>query len=93
MTWKNASKEAAEANYTLVHYSTIMTWYRQMFEITTGDYQFQKSECGASSLEAASPFKEDESLFVQFKSWENSELSSLTIRTAIDWVNTKLLDD
>ena len=66
-------------------------WYLDVHTTTTGDRRFTKSCRGSSSAETISPFAEDESLFIQFKSWARCDLENLTIKRAAEWVNNKVL--
>jgi hypothetical protein len=52
-----------------------------------------RSSRGRLSRSAKSPFSEDESLVVQFKSWARSDLETLTVNIAQAWVNKTLLKD
>ena len=89
-TWKEACIKLSIRNYKNVGWQTIIQWYQDMLTTTTGDLRFTRSFCGKSSSMACSPYAEDESLLVEFKSWAWSDLDKLTIKKAAEWVNKKV---
>eukprot|EP00560_Eucampia_antarctica_P001784 CAMPEP_0197841566 /NCGR_PEP_ID=MMETSP1437-20131217/46256_1 /TAXON_ID=49252 ORGANISM="Eucampia antarctica, Strain CCMP1452" /NCGR_SAMPLE_ID=MMETSP1437 /ASSEMBLY_ACC=CAM_ASM_001096 /LENGTH=157 /DNA_ID=CAMNT_0043451347 /DNA_START=1109 /DNA_END=1579 /DNA_ORIENTATION=+ len=87
LTWNEACVKASHYNYNCIGWRTIMMRYLDVHTTTTGDLRFTKSCRGSSSAETISPFAEDESLLIQFKSWARCDLEHLTIKRVSEWVN------
>jgi len=91
ITWKRCCEVAIEKNYNQIKCArTIMDWYIQLHESNL--LKFRRSEKGRAAYFMKSPFVEDESLTLQFKSWARSNLEHLSVRKAWDFINLKLLN-
>jgi hypothetical protein len=97
ITWLRCCELSAESHFDQYTGRTIMKWYLQLHErqlSKKGDVlKWMRSSRGRTSRSAKSPFSEDESLMVQFKSWARSDLETLTVNKAQAWVNKTLLTD
>lgn len=90
-TWAEACDEAASMNYHTKTGRTVQNWYCELH--ATQQFRFRPSQRGRTSSQAKSPFEEDESLLMQFKSWARSDLEHLNIKKAKAWINNVLLKD
>ena len=79
ITWLECCELAVNKNYNKIKRArTVADWYLQLHE--TESLQFKRSDRGRASYFAKSPFSEDESLMVQFKSWCRVEIEHLTVK-------------
>jgi hypothetical protein len=99
ITWLRCCELSAESHFNQYTGRTIMKWYLQLHErretrkgVGLG-LKWMRSSRGRTSRSAKSPFSEDESLMVQFKSWARSDLETLTVNKAQAWINKTLLKD
>jgi len=69
----------------------VADWYLELHK--TNQMKFCRSTRGRKSYFAKSPFTEDESLMVQFKSWAQQDIEHLTIKKTQEFVTNKLLYD
>ena len=91
VTWKRCCEIAIEKNYNQIKCArTIMDWYIQLHE--TNLLKFRRSKKGRAAYFMKSPFAEDESLTLQFKSWARSDLEHLSVKKAWYFINLKLLN-
>jgi hypothetical protein len=97
ITWLRCCELSAESHFNQYTGRTIMKWYLQLHErretrkgVGLG-LKWMRSSRGRTSRSAKSPFSEDESLMVQFKSWARSDLETLTVNKAQAWINKTLL--
>jgi hypothetical protein len=97
ITWMHCCELSAEMNFNQYTGRTIMKWYLQLHERRDNKNVFvlkwMRSSRGRLSRSAKSPFSEDESLMVQFKSWARSGLETLTLNKAQAWINKTQLKD
>jgi hypothetical protein len=97
ITWLRCCELSAESHFDQYTGRTIMKWYLQLHERPQTKkgviLKWMRSSRGRISRSAKSPFSEDESLMVQFKSWARSDLETLTVKKAQEWVNKTLLKD
>jgi hypothetical protein len=97
ITWLRCCELSAELNFNQYTGRTIMKWYLQLHKRRDNKkvsvLKWMRSSSGRLSRSAKSPFSEDESLMVQFKSWARSDLETLTVNKAQAWVNKILLKD
>jgi hypothetical protein len=54
---------------------------------------FKRSEQGRELWAAKSPFSQDQTLMLQFKSWACANVEHLTVQKCTEWVNEQLLKD
>lgn len=90
-TWLEACDASAKRNFNKYTGRTVSMWYAELH--STPLLRFRPNMRGHSSDKAKSPFLEDESLLMQFKSWARSDLEHLNTKKATDWINTELLKD
>jgi hypothetical protein len=97
ITWLRCCELSAESHFHQYTGRTIMKWYLQLHERRDTEKEiplkWMRSSRGRYSRSAKSPFSEDESLMVQFKSWARSDLETLTVNKAQAWINKTLLKD
>jgi hypothetical protein len=97
ITWLGCCELSAGSHFHQFTGRTIMKWYLQLHERREtkkgAGLKWMRSSRGRYSRSAKSPFSEDESLMVQFKSWARSDLETLTVNKAQAWVNKTLLKD
>ena len=92
ITWMECCEFAKNKSYGKVKSArTIMNWYLQLH--LTPIMKFRRSETGRAQFIAKSPFAEDESLLVQYKSWARTDIEHLTVRKTTDFINDILLVD
>jgi hypothetical protein len=81
------------------HWQTIQTWYLELHhkfndvDSTMLDLRFKRSAKGKVKWAAKSPFQNDESMMIQFKSWARADLEHLTVEKCANWINETLLSD
>ena len=79
ISWLKCCELATIKNYNIVKRArTIADWYLQLHQYES--LKFCRSMQGKASSMALSPFAEDESLTVQFKSWARVDLEHLNIK-------------
>ena len=97
ITWLQCCELAADLHFKQYTGRTIMKWYLQLHERRADKKGFVlkwlRSSRGRISRSAKSPFSEDESLNMQFKSWARSDLETMTVYKAQAWINNILLRD
>jgi hypothetical protein len=97
ITWLRCCELSAESHFHQYTGRTVMKWYLQLHERQENKkgviLKWMRSSRGRTSRSAKSPFSEDESLMVQFKSWARSDLETLTVNKTQAWVNKILLKD
>jgi hypothetical protein len=98
ITWHRCCELSSELHFNQYTGRTIMKWYLQLHERPASSkngvvLKWLRSSRGRISRSAKSPFSEDESLMVQFKSWARSDLETMTVKRAQTWVNQTLLRD
>jgi hypothetical protein len=97
ITWIWCSDLSAELNVNQYTGRTIIKRYLQLHKRRGNKKVFvlklMHSSRGKSSRSAKSPFSEDESLMVQFRSWAGSDLETLTVNKAQAWIDITLLKD
>jgi len=73
----------------LMHFNIVAGWYLDLHNTT--QLKFCHSTRGHKSYFAKSPFAEDDSLMVMFKSWARQDIEQLTIQKTTEFVTNKLL--
>ena len=90
ITWDQCCEVAIQKNYYKIKSSrTVAGWYLDLHNTT--QLKFCRSTRGRKSYFAKSPFAEDESLMVMFKSWARQDIEHLTIQKTTEFVTNKLL--
>jgi hypothetical protein len=99
-TWQESCKVVGNKPGRNVHSKTVESWYAELHHNFTGfdstslyDLRFKWSERGRTEWAAASPFKTDRCMMLQFKLWAKSDIAHLTVSKATTWVNDFLLQN
>ena len=94
LTWMQACELACEEHLNVITTRTVMTWYRELhMGLPDSCLKFRRHQQGKNSTAAISPFSEDESLMIRFKSWARSDLAHLSVEKATSFINDNLLND